>query len=394
MSDFIHFSLPSIGEEEIAEVVDSLRSGWLTTGPKTKRFEEEFARYVGAPFALAVNSGTAAMHLALEAIGLAEGEYVATTPFTFTATAEVIRYFNAHPLFVDVDPATGNIDPAALERALKKASREGKRVRAVLPVHIAGRTCDMDAIMALAGEYSLKIVEDAAHAFPSSWGNKSVGTIGNLTCFSFYATKTITTGEGGMVTTASEEYARRIRTMRLHGIDRDIWDRYSSSKPKWYYEVVAPGFKYNMSDIAASIGIHQLRKREIMRGRREEIARRYGEMFADLPVRLPGDGGLPPGSVHAWHLYVLRLEIEKICITRDRFIELMAQKGVGTSVHFIPLHLHPYWRTKYGYLPNEFPSAMDLYHRCVSLPIYPQMSVEDAGRVIDSVREILTANSR
>ncbi|TFH29360.1 MAG: GNAT family N-acetyltransferase, partial [Deltaproteobacteria bacterium] len=392
--DFIPFALPSIGEEEIAEVADSLRSGWLTTGPKAKRFEEEFAASVGAPFALAVNSGTAAMHLALEAIGLAEGEYVATSPFTFTATAEVIRYFNAHPLFVDVDPATGNIDPSELERVVARARREGKRIRAVLPVHFGGRACAMDDILSIARNHSLKVVEDAAHAFPCSYGGRKVGTIGDLTCFSFYATKTITTGEGGMVTTADGEFERRIRMMRLHGITRDVWDRYTSSEADWFYEVAAPGFKYNLTDIAAAIGIHQLRKAETFRLRREAIGLRYTEAFSGLPVRLPGTIGLPPGSIHAWHLYVLRLDLDRLSIDRDGFIERMAKMGIGTSVHFIPLHLHPYWKERYGFSPEDFPASLDLFRRCVSLPIYPLMSDEDVDRVIEADREILTATTR
>jgi dTDP-4-amino-4,6-dideoxygalactose transaminase len=391
---FLPFALPSIGEEEIAEVVDSLRSGWLTTGPKAKYFEEEFARSVGVPYALAVNSGTAAMHLALEAIGLAEGEYVATSPFTFTATAEVIRYFNAHPLFVDVDPATGNINPSELERVVDKAQREGKRVRAVLPVHFGGRACAMDDILSIARKHSLKIVWDAAHAFPCSWGDKMVGKVGDLTCFSFYATKTITTGEGGMVTTEDGDFERRIRRMRLHGINRDVWDRYTSSKADWFYEVVDPGFKYNMTDIAAAIGIHQLRKAETFRFRRETIGKRYTEAFSDLPIFLPGMIGLPLGSIHAWHLYMVRLNLDRISIDRDGFIKRMSEMGIGTSVHFIPLHLHPYWRNKYSLAPEDFPASLDLFRRCVSLPIYPRMLDEDVDRVIEAVREILTAAAR
>jgi len=391
---FIPFASPSIGEEEIAEVVDSLRSGWLTTGPKAKRFEEDFSKAVGAPYAMAVNSGTAAMHLSLEAIGLSEGDYVLTTPYAFTATAEVIRYFNAHPLFTDVDPDTGNIDPTKAGAAIGKAMAEGKKVRAILPVHFAGRACPMDELLALSRKYLLKIVEDAAHAFPCGWGKQTVGTIGDLTCFSFYVTKPIATGEGGMVTTADEEYARRIRIMRLHGISRDIWDRSSSESPNWRYEVIAPGYKYNMTDIAASIGIHQLRKAEIFRSRREAIAKRYDEGFRGLPVRLPSEKELPPGSTHSWHLYVLRLNAEQLRITRDRFIELLAERGIGASVHFIPLHLHPYWRDRYRLKPEDFPMALDLYRRCVSLPIYPGLSDEQVERVVNAVKGILAENSR
>lgn len=391
-NDFLPFAQPDIGEEEIAEVADSLRSGWLTSGPKTRQFEEAFATFVGAPHALAVNSGTAALHLALEAIGLCEGEYVITTPFTFTATAEVVRYFGAHPLFADIDPMTMNIDPARVSEVAAKAVSEGRKVRAILPVHYAGLPCDLNAIRGVAGKYSMKIVEDAAHAFPAAYCGRNVGSIGDLTAFSFYATKPLAIGEGGMVTTADDEYAKRIKTMRLHGIGRDVWDRYSATKPSWYYEVVAPGYKYNLTDVASSIGIHQLRKAERFRKRREEIAARYTHAFRGLPV-------IPPawpseGDVHSWHLYVIRLRLEMLRIGRDRFIERMAGKGIGTSVHFIPLHLHPYWKEKYGFRPDDFPVALEAYRCCVSLPIYTRMTDAEVERVIDSVKGILQENIR
>lgn len=389
---FLPFAVPDIGEDEISEVVDALRSGWVTTGPKTRKFEEAFASFLGVPYALAVNSGTAALHLALEAIGLQEGEYVITTPFTFTATAEVVRYFVAHPLFADIDPLTMNIDPAKIAEVAEKAQNEGKKIRAILPVHYAGLPCDMDAIRGVAEKYSLNIVEDAAHAFPAAYKGINIGCIGDLTAFSFYATKPLATGEGGMVTTASEEFAKRIKTMRLHGINRDIWDRYSGSKPNWYYEVVAPGYKYNLTDVASSIGICQLRKAERFLKRREEIAGRYRDAFRGLPVILPPEP--PDGDVHSRHLYVIRLRLEVLRIGRDRFIELMAEKGIGVSVHFIPLHLHPYWREKYRLRPEDFPVALETYRRCVSLPIHTRMTDEDVERVIDSVKEILLEHSR
>jgi len=391
-NDFLPFARPDIGEEEIAEVADSLRSGWLTSGPKTKQFEEAFASFVGAPHALAVNSGTAALHLALEAIGLCDGEYVITTPFTFTATAEVVRYIGAHPLFADIDPMTMNIDPARVAEVAAKAVTEGRKVRAILPVHYAGLPCDLDALRGVAGKYSMKIVEDAAHAFPAAYRARNIGRIGDLTAFSFYATKPLAIGEGGMVTTADDEYAKRIKTMRLHGISRDIWDRYSASKPNWYYEVVAPGYKYNLTDVASSIGIHQLRKAERFRKRREEIAARYTHAFQGLPVIPPPRP--PEGDVHSWHLYVIRLRLEMLRIGRDRFIERMAGKGIGTSVHFIPLHLHPYWKEKYGFRPDDFPVALETYRCCVSLPIYTRMTDAEVERVIDSVKGILQENIR
>ena len=391
MADFLYFALPDIGQEEIDEVNESLRSGWLTTGPKAKQFEEEFASFVRVPYAIAVNSGTAALHLALETIGLQEGEYVITTPFTFTATAEVTRYFGAHPLFADIDQPTMNINPAKVADIASRATRDGKKVRAILPVHFAGLPCDMDALGEVAGKYSLRIVEDAAHSFPASHKGVMIGGIGDLTAFSFYATKPLSTGEGGMVTTSNGDYARRVRTMRLHGINRDIWDRYSTAKPNWFYEVVAPGFKYNLTDIAASIGIHQLRKAERFRQRREQIALRYSEGFKELPILLPT--GPPPGDIHSWHLYVIRLCLDRLRIDRDRFIELMAERGIGTSVHFIPLHLHPYWRDKYSLVPEDFPVSLETYLSCVSLPIYTRMTDSDCDRVIEAVREILINNS-
>lgn len=391
MPEFIPFALPDIGEEEINETVDCLRSGWLTTGPKTKRFEDDFASFVGVPWALAVNSGTAALHLALDAIGLSEGEFVVTTPFTFTATAEVVRYFGAHPLFVDISPETLNIDPLKIPEAISEAASSGKRIRAIIPVHYAGLACDLASIRSVADQYALKIVEDAAHAFPASYRGGKIGSHGNLCAFSFYVTKPLATGEGGMVTTTNEEYALRIKTMRLHGINRDIWDRYSSAKPKWYYEVVAPGYKYNLTDLAASIGIHQLRKAERFRQQRERIALRYSNAFRDLPVILPPNP--PDGDMHAWHLYVIRLRRDRIGIDRDEFIRQMAMRNIGTSVHFIPLHLHPYWRERYGFRADDFPVALDTYRHCVSLPIYSRMTDSDVMRVIEAATEIIRDNS-
>jgi len=389
---FLPFALPSIGEDEILEVIDTLRSGWITTGPKTKKFEKEFASAVGVPFALAVSSGTAAMHLALEATGVLRGEYVITTPFTFTATAEVVRYFDANPLFVDIDFETMNINAELAAEIIDNSTKEKKKVVAIMPVHFAGLACKMSKITSLARKYSLKIVEDAAHAFPCSFGGKNIGGIGDMTCFSFYATKTISTAEGGMITTNSEQYAQRIQTMRLHGINKDIWDRYSSNVPNWYYEVVAPGYKYNLTDIAASIGIHQLKKADEFRKRREEIAKKYTGSFQGLPMILPA---FPPdGDIHSWHLYVIRLCLDRFDINRDQFINLMAERGIGTSVHFIPLHLHPYWRNKYGFRPDDFPVALDTYLRCVSLPIYNRMTDDDVSRVIMAVKEIVSKYCR
>lgn len=382
MEKFLPFALPDIGNEEIAEVVDSLRSGWLTTGPKTKRFEAAFAQFLGEDLeAVAVNSATAGLHLALEAIGIGPGDEVITTPYTFTATGEVIRYLGADPVFVDVDTRTLNIDPAKIEAAVTE------RTKAIVPVHFAGLACEMDEILRIARKHGLKVVEDAAHSFPATVGSVLVGALDtDAAVFSFYATKTITTGEGGMVVTHNPAIAARCRAMRLHGINHDIFDRYTSSKASWRYEVVAPGFKYNMTDIAASLGIHQLAKANIFHEKRAAIAKTYNDAFCGLPVILPADA--PPGELHAWHLYVLRLTAAKAA-QRDRFIDLMAKNGVGCSVHFIPLHLHPYWRDQYNLKPEDFPVAYEAYRGAISLPIYTRMTERDQDRVIAAVRENL-----
>jgi len=389
---FIPFALPAIEEDEIAEVIDSMRSGWVTTGPKVARFEKVFAETIGVKHALAVNSATAGLHLALEAVGVSTGDRVLTTPYTFTATAEVIRYLGADPIFVDIDSDTLNLNVDLARNAITHALSEGKRVKAIMPVHFAGLSCDMNSIVHLAKEYDLRIIEDAAHAFPATYQDKKIGSIGDATVFSFYATKTICTGEGGMVTTNDDDIAARIRVMRLHGINRDVWDRYSSDKPNWHYEVIAPGYKYNMTDIAAAMGIHQLAKADAFSQRRETIATRYSEAFSDLPVALPVKAA--NGNVHAWHLYVLRLQLERLSINRDQFIELMSTAGIGTSVHFIPLHLHPYWRDRYNFRPEDFPVANSVYQCVVSLPIYPKMTDADVERVIDMVRKILVQHSK
>lgn len=381
MSEFLPFALPDIGDEEIAEVVDSLRSGWLTTGPKTKRFEDDFSAFIGSGCeAVAVNSATAGLHLALEAVGIGPGDEVITTPYTFTATAEVIRYLGADPIFVDVDPLTFNIDPSKIVKAITQ------RTKAIVPVHFAGLPCDMEPILEIAKRYGLKVIEDAAHALPSLYKGTLIGALkSDATVYSFYATKTITTGEGGMVVTQDPDIAQRCKVMRLHGISRDAFDRYVSTKPSWFYEVVAPGYKYNMTDMAASLGIHQLRKAKGFQQRREEMAGRYNEAFCDLPVVLPSMA--PAGDSHAWHLYVLRLHPEAN-VKRDRFIELMAERGVGCSVHFIPLHMHPYWRDQYDLKPSDFQNAFEIYKSAVSLPLYTKMTNDDQDRVIACVKEI------
>jgi dTDP-4-amino-4,6-dideoxygalactose transaminase len=381
MSAFLPFALPDIGDEEIQEVVAALKSGWLTTGPKTKQFEADFAAFIGGGVeAIAVNSATAGLHLALEAIGVGAGDEVITTPYTFTATAEVIRYLGAHPVFVDIDPATFNIDTAKIEAAITP------RTKAIIPVHVGGLACEMDAILNLAEKHGLKIVEDAAHALPTTYHGKLIGSLASdITVFSFYATKTITTGEGGMIVTRHPEIARRCRTMRLHGISRDVFDRYTSTKPSWHYEVIAPGFKYNLTDIASSIGIHQLKKARLFQAKREAMAQFYSQALSGLPLTLPPVA--PAGDIHAWHLYIIRLQPGTI--DRTEFISKMAEKGVGCSVHFIPLHLHPYWAAAYRLKPADFPAALGNYEQAVSLPIYTKMTQTDQERVIAAVKELL-----
>jgi dTDP-4-amino-4,6-dideoxygalactose transaminase len=383
MVNFLPFALPDIGEEEIAEVVDSLRSGWLTTGPKTKKFEQDFAEFIGDDVeAIAVNSATSGLHLALEALGIGYGDEVITTTYTFTATAEVIRYLGANPVFVDIDPATFNINPEKLETVITS------RTKAIIPVHFAGLACDMNPILGIAQKYNLKVVEDAAHALPTTYQGKLVGSLNSdVTVYSFYATKTIATGEGGMLVTRDPEIAKRCRVMRLHGISRDAFDRYTSTKPAWHYEVIAPGFKYNLTDLAASIGIHQLQKAWKFQQQREDIAKYYDAELANLPLVLPPKTS--NGDIHSWHLYVIRLD-DSVKISRNVFIEQMAAKGIGCSVHFIPLHLHPYWRDTYNLRSEDFPCALSAYNRAVSLPIYTKMTETDRERVIKSVKEILT----
>jgi dTDP-4-amino-4,6-dideoxygalactose transaminase len=316
------------------------------------------------------------------------GDAVLTTPYTFTATAEVIRYLGADPLFVDIDPQTCNIDPDKASITLSQHSS----IKAIIPVHFAGQACDMDAILFLANEYNLKVVEDAAHAFPTTYKGGMVGTFGDLTVYSFYVTKSLATGEGGMVVTENPSYAKRISTMRLHGINQDVYDRYTAKKPSWYYEVIAPGFKYNMTDIAAAIGIHQLRKAELFRLRREQIAKNYSEAFESLPLRVPFVAR--PDDMHAWHIYSIQLETERLTISRNEFIEKMCEAGIGTSVHFIPLHLHPYWRERYKLTPEDYPVSLDVFNRAVSLPIYPGMKDQDVERVILAVRRILLSHTK
>ena len=380
---FLPFALPDIGEAEIAEVVDTLRSGWVTTGPKAKRFEDDFGAFLGDPalHCMAVNSATAGLHLALEALGIGPGDEVITTTHTFTATAEVVRYLGADVVLVDIDPSSLCIDPKLVEAAITP------RTRAILPVHYGGLAADMPALLAIAKRHGLKVVEDAAHALPTTSGGQLIGTLASdATVFSFYANKTITTGEGGMVVTRDAGLAKRIKTMRLHGMSRDAFDRFTAKVPSWYYEIVAPGFKYNLTDIAAAMGIHQLRRAREFHRRRAQIAQVYHQGLAGLPVLTPpGPRGC---DLHAWHLDPLRLG-DAAVMDRDALIEQLFAAGIGCSVHYIPLHLQPYWRDRYALRAQAFPHSQHAYERMLSLPLYTRMTDADVQRVIAVVRRAL-----
>lgn len=383
-TEFLQFALHSIGEEEIAEVVDTLRSQWITTGPKTKRFEQEFTKFVGAPGALALNSCTAALHAALASLGVGPGDEVITTPITFTATANVIEHLGARPVFADVEPDTLNISPAAVAAAVTD------RTKVIIPVHFAGHPVELDSIAEIANRHGATIVEDAAHSLPAKYKGRPIGSGTNPAAFSFYATKNLTTGEGGMLT-GTPEFLARARVFCLHGMSRDAWNRYAKGG-SWFYEVLQPGFKYNMPDIQAAIGLCQLKKLGLFDERRREIVARYNAAFSttealEIPVERSE-------VEHAWHLYVLRLQPELLTIGRDQFIDELTKRNIGTSVHFIPLHLHPFYRDTYGYQPQDFPVAYSNYTRMLSLPLYPAMTNGDVDDVISAVLDIARVHRR
>src|SRR6266566_1881856 len=380
----VPFHRAPVGEEEVQAVSEVIRSGWLTMGPKTFEFEKEFAKYVGAQHAVAVSTGTAALHLSLEAAGVQAGDEVLLPTTTFTATAEAVTYVGARPVLVDIDPVTMNID---VEDA---AQRVTPKTKAIIPVHLAGQPCDMDEIQALAQAHHLRVIEDAAHALPSEYQGKRVGRISEFTCFSFYATKTLTTGEGGMITTDNVEAAERMRLMRLHGIERDAWKRYRGDG-SWFYEVLEAGFKYNLTDFQSAIGLVQLANCDAMRQARERIARLYSDTFSSCEeLVIPT---VPLNRRTSWHLYILRLRLDRLNKDRNGLIESLRRRGVACSVHFIPLHLQPYYQRSYGYKPGDFPRAEREYHSCVSLPIYPGMTETEINQVISAVLNS-TAESR
>jgi perosamine synthetase len=395
---------PSLGEEEIAEVVETLRSKWLTSGPRVRRFEGSFADAVGAPHAVALNSCTAALHLAVEALGLKAGQAVLVPSMTFAATAEVVRYLGAVPVLVDCDPVTLNMDLGDAARKLEQAvgghlqgAGGACLVVGIMPVHVGGLMMDVQEVQRFALDNNMWIVEDAAHAFPAAWREApdsawqccGEGTA-SVTCFSFYANKTITTGEGGMAVTGSQDLADRMRLMSLHGLSRDAWERYSGGG--WDYKIVAPGFKYNLTDIAAAIGIHQLARAEKMRLEREGIARNYIESFGGIE-----ELELPPvdeNRIHTWHLFPVRLRLEKLKITRNEYIDELKKSGVGCSVHWRPLHLHPYYQETFGWQPEDFPGATSVWPRIISLPIFPGMSGDEFEHVVKTVKRLCAEYSR
>lgn len=378
--EFIPLAKPFIENDEINKVTSTLKSGWLSTGPVTQEFEEEFQKYIGSKHAISVNSCTAALHLSLIAAGVKENDEVITTPFTFVSTAEVILYLKAKPVFVDIRDDTFNIDEKKIEAAITH------KTKAIIPVHYAGHPCEMDIIKRVAKKYSLKIIEDAAHATGAKYSNTMIGNIGDFTCFSFYATKNMTTGEGGMITTNNDEAAELIKMIRLHGISRMAWNRYLK-EGSWKYDVLELGYKYNLSDICSSLGICQLKKIDVMNKMRRDIFNRYNHAFGQIKgVQIP----IVKNNVNsAYHLYPILLDQNAFSITRDEFIEHLKKKGIGASVHFIPLHHHPYYKNRFGFSEDDFPVATKVGNSVVSLPLYPGMTDAEVDYVIDSVQQIL-----
>ncbi len=384
-SDFLIFGNPKIEEDEINEVVSSLRSGWIGTGPKVHDFEEKFRKYKGSSFAVALNSCTAALHLSLLALEIGPGDEVLVPSMTFAATANAVIHVGARPVLVDVDRRTMNIDPGDLERKLTP------RTRAIIPVHFAGRPCPMDTIMNLAHRLGLKVVEDCAHAIEGEFRGRKTGTFGDLGCFSFYVTKNIVTGEGGMIVTEREDYASAIKILGLHGLSKDAWKRFGDEGYK-HYQVVAAGFKYNMMDIQAALGIHQLPRIDRYWQRRRDLWSRYDQAFADLPAITPAP--VERDTRHAFHLYTLLLDLDRLTVTRDAFLEEMTRRRIGVGVHYIALHLHPYYRREYGYRAGDFPAAEWISERTVSLPLSAKLTDSDADDVIEAVRDILLRTRR
>jgi len=379
--EYIVFGSPAIEEAEIKEVVKTLRSGWLGTGPKVAKFENMISELTGAKYAMAVNSCTAALHLSLIAGGVGKGDEVITTPLTFCATANAIIHAGATPVFVDVNPETMNIDEIKIEEAITK------KTKAIIPVHLAGRPCNMDKILAIAKKHKLLVIEDAAHSIGAEYKGKKIGNIGDLTCFSFYVTKNITTGEGGMVLTNNKEFADKIKILALHGMSKDAWKRFSDDGYK-HYEVVYPGFKYNMMDIQASIGIHQLKRLEKYHKKRKQIWDFYNKELGGLPIVLPNYKNVD--IKHVMHLYTVLVDEKKCGTSRDKFMQELHLRGIGTGVHYNPVHLHKYYRDTYGYKIGDYPNAEYIGSRTVSLPLSAKLTMEDAKRVVSAIKNVLT----
>lgn len=380
---FLVFGAPHFTQAEITDVIDCLQSGWISTGPKVELFERRFKQYKGSTYCAAVNSCTAALHLALIASGIRPGDEVITTPLTFCATVNAIIHSGATPVLADIDPVSMNIDPVRIEEKITK------RTRAIIPVHFAGRSCNMDALMDLAAKYNLKVIEDCAHAIETEYMGKKAGTFGDFGCFSFYATKNVVTGEGGMVIAKKQEDIDGVKTLGLHGMSKDAWKRFSDEGYK-HYQVVDVGFKYNMMDLQAAIGIHQLEKVEENWLRREAIWNRYNHDLAHLPLELPSS--IEPNTRHAYHLYTVLIDKETAGINRDDFLTAMTKKKIGVGVHYLSIPEHPYYQKTYGWKPEDYPSALRVGRQTVSLPLTPNLSDEDVDRVIQSVHQILTKN--
>lgn len=393
-TEFIPYCQHSISDAEIAEIVDTLKSDWLTKGPKTIRFENELAEYVGSKHAIAVSSCTAALHLLLRAYNIECGDEVITTPMTFVATAEVCEYLGVKPVFVDIDPHDFNIDPLKIEAAITP------KTKAIMPVHYGGIPCNLDAIYEIAERHGLHVIEDAAHAIGTMYRGKKIGGMGRAAAFSFYPTKNMTTGEGGAITTDDDELANRLRVLSLHGISKDAWKRYSS-EGQWFYEIHELGYKYNFTDLQAALGLQQLKQLDAFNERREALAERYFNALKDVPgIRFPEyyaryfDQLRGTGEYNCWHLFVMMIDPDQLTIGRNEFIELLKAENVGTSVHFIPLHLQPYYFKKYGYQPDDFPKSMDVYERIISIPLYPRMSDEQLVYIVDTIRQIAESHRK
>ncbi len=384
-TEFLPYALPFIEEKEINEVVDALKSNWLSKGPKTMEFEKRFAQYVGAKHAIAMNSCTAALHIALVANNIGEGDEVITTPLTFAASANTIVHTGAKPVFADIDEKTMCIDPNKIEEKITE------KTKAIVPVHYGGQSCDLDKINEIAKKHNLLVLEDAAHAIYTTHKGKLIGSIGDTTSFSFYATKNICTGEGGMLTTNSDEIAEKARVMSLHGMSKNAWNRFAKGG-SWYYEILYPGYKYNMTDMQAALGLCQLEKIEKMQNLREKYAKMYNDAFSKLdeiitPIEVEGNR-------HAWHLYVIRVKEDMLKINRNEFIEALAEENIGTSVHYTPVHLHPYYMETFGYKMGDFPIAEKVFKGMISLPLYPSMKEQDVEDVINAVTRIVQENRK